>query len=740
MRRAAALCLLAAAGWLLAQRHDSWRVVGPGGGGSMFHPTVSPHDPKVALVACDMTGAYITHDGGRSWRMFNLGGTVRFFAFDPSRPRTIYAGAEALFRSVDGGDSWSLVLPRVQAVRGISMADDHGESTFLTDEAPRGRVAALAVDPANSDVLYAAIEGGQQSRLWTSSDAGSAWHDAGGLIAGASRMWAAKGALYVAGSQAVAVRRGEAWRTGASPGPLERVSAGFAADGAAVVYATSGGHIFVSDDGGGSWRESQLPGIGGRAGEIATSEHHPDTAYVGFQGLRTPLRSSYGVAKTIDRGLHWQLVWQDGHELAANVREAWLSPRFGPGWPGTPYGIGIAPSDANVAFTTDSGRAMHTSDGGATWEAVYSRAAGDGWTTTGLDVTTCYGVHFDPFNARRIFISFTDIGLFGSSDGGASWQSATRAGVPGGWVNTTYWLEFDPAVKGRIWAAMSGVHDLPRPKMWRGRSPDSYTGGVVQSDDGGWTWRVAGEGMGETAATHLLVDPASPVAARVIYVAGFGRGVFRSADGGAHWEPRNAGITEAQPFAWRLARDSGGTLYLVVARRDDSAAGMGALYRSGDSASHWTRVALPAGVTGPNGLAIDPRNPRRLFVAAWSRATAEGAKDGGIYYSADAGATWRNVLAEDQHIYDVTIDANDPRVMYAAGFESSAWRSADGGMTWQRLRGYNFKWGHRVIPDVHDPAKIYITTFGGGVWHGPAIGDAGAAEDLMDRLLAFRPH
>ena len=59
------------------------RVIGPGGGGSMFNPTVSPHDKNTVLVSCDMTGAYITHDGGQSWRMFNLRGTVRFFAFDP---------------------------------------------------------------------------------------------------------------------------------------------------------------------------------------------------------------------------------------------------------------------------------------------------------------------------------------------------------------------------------------------------------------------------------------------------------------------------------------------------------------------------------------------------------------------------------------------------------------------------------------------------------------------------------
>jgi hypothetical protein len=49
-----------------APRADGWRILGPGGGGSLFHPTVSPHDSRTALVACDMTGAYLTHDGGAS--------------------------------------------------------------------------------------------------------------------------------------------------------------------------------------------------------------------------------------------------------------------------------------------------------------------------------------------------------------------------------------------------------------------------------------------------------------------------------------------------------------------------------------------------------------------------------------------------------------------------------------------------------------------------------------------------
>ena len=81
------------------------------------------------------------------------------------------------------------------------------------------------------------------------------------------------------------------------------------------------------------------------------------------------------------------------------------------------------------------------------------------------------------------------------------------------------------------------------------------------------------------------------------------------------------------------------------------------------------------------------------------------------------------MLDRDQHIYDVTVDPRNANTLYAAGFESSAWRSTDRGVHWTRISGFNFKWGHRVMPDLEDPNMIYITTFGGGVWHGAASGD-----------------
>jgi len=105
----------------------------------------------------------------------------------------------------------------------------------------------------------------------------------------------------------------------------------------------------------------------------------------------------------------------------------------------------------------------------------------------------------------------------------------------------------------------------------------------------------------------------------------------------------------------------------------------------------------------------------------------DGDTGGGIFVSTDAGLHWRATFDRAQHVYDVT---GDPRTgtLYACGFDQGAWRSADRGEHWRRLGGFDFKWGHRVVPDPASPDRVYITTFGGSVWYGPAVSQTSAAE------------
>jgi photosystem II stability/assembly factor-like uncharacterized protein len=721
-------------------RASEFRVVGPGGGGAMFHATINPRDASEVLIACDMTGAYISHDGGHSWRMFNLRGTVQFFAFDPVRPRVLYAATKALWRSTDDGESWNLVWPRPSTVSGIRMNSDHADETILSDSNPLGEIVALAIDPADSRILTAAAVKDGVAALYVSKDDGGNWEKATALSEPPQNIWidphspAGDRDLYIAGKQGVTVRQQGKWQSRPTPAgsAFIDVSAGFSSPHVVRLYAASNKGVYVSNDGAATWTASSLPGKGARVRAVAASLDHPEVAYASYNHLELDGKTWMGVAKTRDAGLTWALVWQEDKTVAPNLHDAWLAEQFGPEWGENPLGIGVAEQDPNIVYGTDYGRTMQTTDGGASWRAAYSsKVPGADWVSTGLDVTTNYGYLFDPFDAHRRFIPTTDIGLFRSEDDGHSW-TRSMTGVPRDWTNTAYWVVFDPAVKDKMWGVMSETHDLPRPKMWRRAGVANYKGGVCLSLDGGRTWKPSNQGMPETAPTHILLDPSSPAGKRTLWVAAFGRGVYKSTDDGVTWTLKNNGITQHEPFAWRLARAADGTLYVVIARRGEDGSigtpGDGALYKSTDGAESWTPVNLPAETNGPNGLAIDPHDPQRLYLAAWGRATGMNGTGGGIYLSSDGGSTWKSVLNRDQHVYDVTIDPRDPDLLYASGFESSAWRSNDRGEHWTRIPGYNFKWGHRVMPDLMDPSMIYISTFGGGVWHGPSAGAQGHAD------------
>lgn len=73
---------------------------------------------------------------------------------------------------------------------------------------------------------------------------------------------------------------------------------------------------------------------------------------------------------------------------------------------------------------------------------------------------------------------------------------------------------------------------------------------------------------------------------------------------------------------------------------------------------------------------------------------------------------------------------DNSHILYAAGFESSAWHSSDRGGQWARIPGFNFR---RVMPDLADPKVIYISTFGVGIWHAPSS-EAEAHADITPVL------
>lgn len=95
-------------------------------------------------------------DGGASWDTLLVGGSFQDVQFDPQDPETVYALPHGIVKSTDGGATWS----------------DVSEGIRLDWET---RVASLAIDPLDSEVLYAGTAGFFGGALYKSTDGGSSW-------------------------------------------------------------------------------------------------------------------------------------------------------------------------------------------------------------------------------------------------------------------------------------------------------------------------------------------------------------------------------------------------------------------------------------------------------------------------------------------------------------------------------------------------------------------------------------
>ena len=210
-------------------------------------------------------------------------------------------------------------------------------------------------------------------------------------------------------------------------------------------------------------------------------------------------------------------------------------------------------------------------------------------------------------------------------------------------------------------------------------------------------WRNIGPFRGGRTRAAAGV-PGQP---NVFYMGQVNGGVWKSDDFGHTWSP----IFDAQPTqsigAIAVAPSNPNILYVASGeglRRPDLSVGDG-IYRSADAGATWTHLGLRDGQQIPT-LAIDPRNPDRLFAAVLGHPYGANAERG-IFRSTDGGATWEKSLYVDADTggCDVCFDPVNPDVMYATLWESrlgpwdggnsykgtkgGLFKSLDGGQTWQ---------------------------------------------------------
>lgn len=212
-------------------------------------------------------------------------------------------------------------------------------------------------------------------------------------------------------------------------------------------------------------------------------------------------------------------------------------------------------------------------------------------------------------------------------------------------------------------------------------------------------WRMIGPFRGGRTRAAAGV-PSQP---NVFYIGQVNGGVWKSDDYGRTWNP----IFDSQPTqsigAIAVAPSDPNIVYVASGEglhRPDLSVGNG-IYKSTDAGKIWTHLGLQNGQQIP-ALAIDPRDPNRLFAAVLGHPYG-ASEDRGIFRSTDGGATWQKVLYKDENTggCDIAIDPSNPDVLYAglwearegpwednnilAGSGGGLYKSSDGGNTWKQL-------------------------------------------------------
>jgi photosystem II stability/assembly factor-like uncharacterized protein len=703
-----------------------WRLIGPFRGGRVAAVAGVPGDPDHFYFGSVGGGVWETKNAGRTWEPIfddQPVASIGAIAVAPSNPRMVYVGSgEADMRS------------QISYGNGVYVSEDGGKTWRHGGLDDSQQIGAIAVDPRDANVAFAAVLGhayaGNATRgVYRTGDGGRTWTRV--LFRGED-----VGAIAVAIDPARPDTVFAAlWQTRRPPWNVYPPSSG------------PGSGLWRSDDSGRTWKPAGdgLPTEGlGRIG-VAFAPSRPGRIYALVDA------KAGGMFRSDDGGAKWTRV--SGDKRIWN--RGWY---FG--------GVTADPKNADVVYACDTAM-FRSDDGGGTFRPFRGSPGGDDY----------HALWIDPSDPRRMIVG-SDQGAIVTADGGAAWSS---------WYNQAtaqlYHVTTDDRFPYRVFGAQqdSGAAMVSSRSEWQGITPFDwrpvavgYENGMIAPDPSD-PRTVFGAGVTRFDLDTLQlrdVDPgrAFPDAYRhtwtnplvfsrrdpkVVYYGN--QRVFRTADGGASWTPISPDLSrEAPPVPPNLdpvtAADSPvkgprkGVVYAIAPSylRDREiwcGTDDGLLWKTADEGAHWTNVTPPA--VGPWSKVTGLETSRFDADTVWAAIDRHRLDDfrPHVLRTRDGGRTWSETVAGIPDGAFLQVVREDPvrRGLLYAGTEKGIYVSFDAGDRWQPFR--------LNLPDcsvrdivVHG-ADVVIATHGRSFW---ILDDVAplreiAADTARERLRFFSP-
>jgi long-subunit fatty acid transport protein len=380
-------------------------------------------------------------------------------------------------------------------------------------------------------------------------------------------------------------------------------------------------------DGGQNWQEvhSLTPTSG-----FTSVALKPNDSNVVFTG------SGYGVIK------HYfeDDAWQSQYYIIADCRLA-ADVSFASQDPEVLYAVWQAP----VAWGGDGlPKISKSADGGASWST---------WMVDTATALLTVEVH--PTDSATVFAGDSSFAVVKSVDSGEAWVRADTG------INaSTIWdVASDPADSAHLLAAtQSGVYERTNPEAAWIRLTSERTSSVV-------------------------FHPTDPMT----YYAGITNYLKKTMDGGQTWT--SSTLLDGFRYVPDIAVDPASepnTLY--IATQEASGIG-GKIFKSVDNGDTFQEILAGENLDGDpvdfNAVAIDPSNRMHLFAGSGNFYNPYATGD--LWESHNGGATWARTLLASVIVNDITINPDNPDIIYAGcghsgGAEVPVYKSSDNGVTW----------------------------------------------------------